>query len=257
MSGPSRKALLANVLCLGALGWIYGGDLSDSLRARTEQVSALLTPPSTVRASVVLGLAGVGLAVFVAGLLRKKPEGFKGYRLLPILLVLALFLDLVLAEGRTPLDSPEMAAVALQRFQNEAQKLATVEAVPARFPVLQPLVDALGPPPYLERGTPVPAYTLQVRTDCEGPVHDAPGTRAGTLLYCVARDGKQAWVTLVGLPAEVRFGAPAVLSHRGAPRVAVVRAPLPAEPEEQNEGIPGIDLEIPTVDGGAATSPSP
>ncbi|RKG64347.1 hypothetical protein D7V80_27310 [Corallococcus sp. CA054B] len=257
MSGPSRKTLLTNVLCLGALGWIYGGDLSDALSARTAEVSALLTPPSAVRASVVLGLAGVGLAVFVAGLLRKKPEDFKGYRLLPILLVLALFLDLVLAEGRTPLDPPEMAAVALQRFQNEAQKLATVESVPSRAQVLQPLVDALGAPPYLERGTSVPAYTLQVRTDCEGPARGAPGTRAGTLLYCVARDGKQAWVTLVGLPAEVRFGAPAVLSHRGEPRVAVVRAQLPAEPEEENEGIPGIDLEIPTVDGGAAASPSP
>ncbi|WP_434299366.1 hypothetical protein [Corallococcus exiguus] len=256
MSGPSRKSLLTNVLCLGALGWIYGGDLSDALRARTEEVSALLTPPSAVRASIVLGLAGVGLTVFLAGLLRKKPEGFKGYRLLPILLVVALFVDLVLAESRTPLDPPEMALVALQRFQGEAQKLATVESVPTRSQVLQPLVDALGSPPYLERGASVPAYTLQVRTDCEGPVRDAPGARAGTLLYCVARDGKQAWVTLVGLPAEVRFGAPAVLSQRGEPRVAVVRAQIPADPEE-NDVLPGIDLEIPIVDGGAATSPLP
>ncbi|CAM4395300.1 hypothetical protein [Corallococcus exiguus] len=256
MSGPSRKSLLTNVLCLGALGWIYGGDLSDALRARTEEVSALLTPPSAVRASIVLGLAGAGLVVFLAGLLRKKPEGFKGYRLLPILLVVALFVDLVLAESRTPLDPPEMASVALQRFQGEAQKLATVESVPTRSQVLQPLVDALGSPPYLERGASVPAYTLQVRTDCEGPVRDAPGARAGTLLYCVARDGKQAWVTLVGLPAEVRFGAPAVLSQRGEPRVAVVRAQIPADPEE-NDVLPGIDLEIPTLDGGSVTSPSP
>ncbi|RKH02700.1 hypothetical protein [Corallococcus carmarthensis] len=253
MNGPSRKSLLVNVVCLGALGWIYGGDLSDALRARTAEVSALLTPPSAVRASLVLGFAGVGLAVFVAGLLRKKPEGFKGYRLLPILLVVALFLDLVVAEGRTPLDSPELGAVALQRFQGEAQKLATEAAVPSRAQVLQPLVDALGAPPYLERGVPVPAYTLQVRMECEGPVRDAPGTRPGTLLYCIARDGKQAWVTLVGLPSEVRFGVPAVLSQRGEPRVAAVHARIP----EENDVIEGIDLEIPTVDGGAATSDSP
>lgn len=256
MNGLSRKTLVTNVLCLGALGWIYGGDLSDALRARTAEVSALLAPPSAARASGVLGLAGVGLAVFLAGLLRKKPEGFKGYRLLPILLVVALFVDLVLAEGRTPLDSPELAAVALQRFQAEAQKLSTVEAVPSRAQALQPLVDALGAPPYLERGAPVPAYALQVRTECEGPARDAPGTRPGTLLYCVARDGKQAWVTLVGLPAEVRFGAPAVVSRRGEPRVATVRVQEPAEPEE-NEGVPGIELEIPVVDGGAASAPSP
>ncbi|GMU09819.1 hypothetical protein [Corallococcus caeni] len=254
MSGPSRKTLLANVVCLGALGWIYGGDLADALRARTAEVSALLAPPSVVRTSIVLGLSGVGLAVFLSGLLRKKPEGFKGYRLLPILLVVALFLDLVLVEGKTPLDSPELGAVALRRFQAEAQKLATVEAVPSREQVLQPLVDALGAPPYLERGVPVPAYTLQVRTGCEGPARDAPGTRPGTLLYCVARDGKQAWVTLVGLPAEVRFGAPALLSVRGEPRSAAVRTQVP----EENDVVPGIDLEIPTVvDGGAATSASP
>lgn len=256
MNGPSRKTLLVNVLCLGALGWIYGGDLSDALRARTAEVSALLTPPSAVRASVVLGLTGVALAVFLAGVLRKKPEGFKGYRLLPILLVVALFVDLVLAESKTPLDSPEMASVALQHFQAEAQKLSTVEAVPSRAQVLQPLVDALGAPPYLERGTPVPAYALQVRMDCEGPVRDAPGTRPGTLLYCVARDRKQAWVTLVGLPSEVRFGAPAVLSRRGEPRVSTVRVQVPEEPDE-SEGVQGIDLEIPVLDGGTSASPSP
>ncbi|RKH57225.1 hypothetical protein [Corallococcus aberystwythensis] len=253
MSGPAVKTLLTNVVCLGALGWIYGGDLSDALRARTAEVSALQTPPSAVHASVVLGLTGVGLAVFLAGLLRKKPEGFKGYRLLPVLLVIALFLDLVLVEGKTPLDSPELGAVALQRFQADAQKRATVDAVPSRAQELQPFVDALGAPPYLEHGVPVPAYALQVRMDCEGPVRHAPGTRPGTLFYCVARDGKQAWVTLGGLPAEVRFGAPAVLSQRGEPRVAVVRAQVPGE----NEVLEGIDLDIPAVDGGEAAAPSP
>jgi hypothetical protein len=255
MSGPSRKTLWTNVVCLGALGWIYKNNLSDALRARTAEVSALMSPPSTVRTSIVLGLAGVGLAVFIAGLLRKKPEDFKGYRLLPILLVLALFVDLVLAEGRTPLDSPDMAAVALQRFQGEAQKLATVAAVPARAGELQPFVDALGSPPYLERGIAVPAYALQVRTGCEGPVRDAPGTRPGTLIYCVSPDGKQAWVTLVGLPAEVRFGAPAVLSQRGEPRVAIVRAQLPEE--EEKGAPPGLELEDSLVDGGEAVFPSP
>lgn len=254
MTGPARKTLLTNAACLVGFAWIYGGDLADALRARSAEVSALMAPPSAVRSSVVLGLAAVGLAVFLGGLLRKQPEGFKGYRLLPILLVGALFVDLVLAEGQTPLDSPELAAVALQRFQSGAQKLATPQAVPTQARVLQPLVEELGAPPYLERGVPVPAYALQVRTDCEGPPRDAPGTRPGTLLYCVARDGRQAWVALVGLPGEVRFGAPAVFSRRGEPRFAVVRTQVPEE-----EGVmEGIDLEIPQVDGGGAvTSPVP
>jgi hypothetical protein len=254
MTLPSRKTLLTNVLCLGALGWIYGGDLVDALGARTAEVAAFAALPSPVRPAGVLGLATVGLAVFLVGLVRGLPEGYKGYRLLPILLVGALFVDLVLAEGRTPLDSQELSSVTLQRFQAEAQKLSTEAAVPSEEGVLQPLVDALGAPPYLERGVPVRAYALQVRRECEGPVRDAPGARPGMLLYCVAKDGKQAWVTLVGLPAGVRMGAPAVLSREDGPRVALVRA-LP--PEENDVSPPGVEQDFPVLDGGAVVAPGP
>jgi hypothetical protein len=255
MTLPSRKTLWANVLCLGALGWIYGGDLADALRVRTAEVSAFYVPPSPTRAAVVLGLAGVGLAVFLGGLARGRPEGFKGYRLLPILLVGALFMDLALSEGRPPVDSDELATMALHRFQEEAQKQASETAVPTRADVLQPLVDALGAPPYLERGVPARAYALQVRSQCEGPLRDAPGTRPGTLLYCVARDGKQAWVTLVGLPAGVRFGAPAVLSQEDGPRLAVVRTRSPTRDDAPPPDAELLDLPI--EEGGMKVSPGP
>ncbi|RKH11690.1 hypothetical protein D7V97_10500 [Corallococcus sp. CA053C] len=229
MTGPTRRTLVTNLLCLGALGWLYGGDLVDALRIRSAEVSSFASPPSAVRAGVVLGLTAVGLLVFGVGLLRKQPEGFKGYRLLPILLVSALFVDLVLAEGRAPLDASELAAVALQHFQEGAQKLATPEVVPSEARVLQPLVDMLGTAPYQVHGVPVGGYALQVRTGCEGPARETSGARPGTLLYCAARDGRQAWVTLVGLPAEVRLGAPAVFSLRGEPRIAVIRPRVPEE----------------------------
>ncbi|RKG72982.1 hypothetical protein D7V88_37260, partial [Corallococcus terminator] len=63
MTGPKRGTLVANVLCLGALGWLYGGELADALRVRTAEVSAVTSSPSVVRAGAVLGLTVVGLVV--------------------------------------------------------------------------------------------------------------------------------------------------------------------------------------------------
>jgi hypothetical protein len=230
MTLPSRKTLLGNALSLAALAWIYGGDLSDALRARGAEVSALTALPSPVGPAVVLALAAIATAVVIGGLARGRGEGFKGYRLLPILLVGSLFVDLVLAESRVPLASLDIASMSLQRFHQLAQALATEQAVPDDPRVLQPLLEELGRPPYLVHGEPVEAYALQVRKDCEGPVREAPGVRPGTLLYCVAPERKGAWVTLVGLPAERRFGEPAVLSAGGEPRFLLVR-PLPRDEE--------------------------
>jgi hypothetical protein len=232
MKLPSRKTLLGNLLALGAILWIYGGDLADALRARTAEVSAFTALPSLVRPAVVLGLTALATGVAAWGLARGREEGFKGYRMLPILLVGALFIDLVAAESRVPLDSTDLASNALVRFHQQAQELTSRTAVPDDPRVLQPLLEDLGRPPYLVRGAPLEAYALQVRQDCEGPVRDAPGVRPGTLLYCVAPERKGAWVTLVGLPAGERFGAPAILSARGEVRFVLVR---PVEAEEEPE----------------------
>jgi len=229
MTLPSKKTLLGNLLSLTVLAWIYGGDLSDAVRARSAEVAALSALPSPVGPAVVLALAVLATLVVIGGMARGKAEGFKGYRLLPILLVGSLFVDLVLAESRVPLASLDIASMSLQRFHEQAQALATGLAVPDDPRVLQPLLADLGRPPYLVRGAPVEAYTLQVRKDCEGPVREAPGVRPGTLLYCVAPERRGAWVTLVGLPAEQRFGVPAVLSARGETRFLLVRPTPPAE----------------------------
>jgi hypothetical protein len=230
MTRPSTKTLLGNGLSLAALGWIYGGDLSDALQARSAEVSAFTALPSPVGPAVVLGLAALCTAGVVFGLARGRPEGFKGYRLLPILLVGALFADLVLSESQVPLSSLDIVSMSLQRFHQQAQELADGKVVPDDPRVLQPLLADLGRPPYLVRGEPVEAYTLQVRRDCEGPVREAPGVRPGTLLYCVAPQRQAAWVTVVGLPAERRFGPPEVVSARGETRFLLVQ---PVPPEEE------------------------
>ncbi|MCP3144081.1 hypothetical protein [Pyxidicoccus xibeiensis] len=233
MTLPSRKALLGNAFCLVALGWIYGGDLADAVRARSAEVAAFTLLPSPVLPAVVLALTALGTLVVAAGLARGRVDDFKGYRLLPILLVGALFVDLVLAESRVPLASVDIASMSLQRFHQLAQELTTEQAVPDDPRVLQPLLEELGRPPYLVRGEPLQSWTLQVRKDCEGPVREAPGVRPGTVLYCVAPERKGAWVTAVGLPGEQRFGDPAVVSVGGETRFLLVR---PVPPDEDAPG---------------------
>jgi hypothetical protein len=237
MTLPPRRILLPNLACLLVLAWLYGGDVFDASRARSAEASAFMEPPSLVRPSIVLGFGALALGAAVWGLLRRRGQDYKGYRVLPIVLVSALFVDLFFAEQRSPLSSLDIATLSLQSFQDMVQQQATLGGVPTEPGPLNALLEKLpGHPPYLVRGQPVSRYTLQVRQDCEGPVSSAPGLQPGTFIYCVAKDTKGAWLTLVGLPAERRFGTPDVLSAGGEPRFLVIHA-LPPE-DEDAEGSP-------------------
>jgi hypothetical protein len=217
--------------------------VSDGLRSRSAEVSAFLAPPPLVWPLVVLGLLVGAVGVGLWGVTHGRAEGFKGYRLLPILLVGALFVDLVLAEGQAPLRTEEVAALSLEQFQERAQGLVRAGKVPVDPEVLRPAVEELGPPPYLVHGERAGAFSLQVRQNCDGPVAEAPGMTVGTLLYCVAPDKARAWVSLVGLPAGVRFGPPAVYSAQGKPLEVLVQDPGP--PEKIPEGVLPFDLPEP------------
>jgi hypothetical protein len=230
MTLPSRKLLLANVGCLLVLAWLYGGDVRDAILARSAEVAAFTELPPLARPAAVLVIGALALGALVWGLLRRRGDDYKGYRLIPLVLVGALFVDLAFAERRVPLGSVELASISLQSFQAQVQQLATADAVPADPAVLTPLLEKLGRPPYLFRGQPLSQYTVLVRQDCEGPARSAPGLQPGTLIYCVAPGRKGAWITLVGLPAERRFGTPEVVSVGGEPRFLLVR---PAPPEEE------------------------
>jgi hypothetical protein len=253
MTLPSRKILLANGGCLLLLAWLYGGDVSDALRARSAEVSAFTELPSLVRPAAVLVLGVLALGGVLWGLIRRQGDDYKGYRLLPIVLVGALFVDLVFAERRNPLSSLDLATLSLRAFQEQAQELATPTSVPAEPAVLSPLLEKLGRPPYLVKGQPVSKYTLQVRQDCSGPVGEAPGLQAGTLIYCVAPERKAAWITLVGLPAGQRFGSPAVVAANGEVRFTLVEPVIPGE--EAGEAGMGLDSAFREEDEGEEASP--
>ncbi|HYH97251.1 hypothetical protein [Hyalangium sp.] len=258
MTLPSRKLLMANAACLLLLAWLYGGDVSDALQARSAEVSAFTELPPLGRPSSVLVLGALALGAALWGLLRRQGDDYKGYRLLPIVLVGALFVDLVFAEQRSPFDSLEVASRALGVFQEQAQQLATSEAVPADPAVLSPLLESLGRPPYLVRGQPASRYTLQVRQDCESPVRLAPGLQPGTLIYCVDPGRKGASIALVGLPAGKRFGKPELLSVNGEPIVAPVALVAPAIPGEvgDDSGAPPALFREPGPPGEEPPAPS-
>lgn len=258
MTLPSRKTLLANAVSLSALAWLYGGDLRDALRARDAEVAAYTQLPSVFPPALVVALT-VGVTAVVAwALLRRKDDSFKGYRLLPILLVGALMVDLVASESSGFLGSADLTTAAMADFREAATELATPEAVPTDATVLGRLAEKLGPAPYLVRGQPAGLFTLEIRQGCTAAATDARSARPGTLVYCVRADGKEAWVTAVGLPQERRFGTPEMVSSNGVVRVMQVdarqaeeQAPAPAElPEEL--ALPMALQGASALDGGVA-----
>lgn len=234
MTRLAPKTLLINGGCLLVLVWLYGGDLLDAVRARSAEVSAFSAPPTQAWPALVVLLMLGALGVGVWGLLRGRTEDFKGYRLLPILLVCALFFDLVLAESKGPLNSVQLAAMGLRQFQTQAQALARDKTVATDPALLRQALEGLGQPPYLVRGERARAWSLQVRSDCTGPVREAPGLEVGTFLYCVSKDRTQAWVSLVALPWSQTFGPPSVFSVDGEPYAAVVQPPPPEPPASES-----------------------
>ncbi|XXF76553.1 hypothetical protein P2318_26360 [Myxococcaceae bacterium GXIMD 01537] len=232
MTLPTRKTLLANAISLLALAWLYGGDLRDALRAREAEVAAYTLPPSVVPPAVVLVLGAIATGIAAWGLLRRRDDTFRGYRLLPIVLVLALMVDLFRAESADLLSSADTTGAVLEDFRDSVQALASSEQVPSDAAALRPLLQKLPPAPYLVRGQSVGPFELQVREGCTGPASEPNGARPGTLIYCVAATREEGWLSAVGLPAEQRFGPPAMVSQGGVLQVARVQ---PRPPSEQGE----------------------
>ena len=260
MTLPSRKTLLANAVSLCALAWLYGGDLRDALRARDAEVAAYVKLPSVTGPALVVALTACVTGLVAWALLRRKDDSFKGYRLLPIVLVVTLMVDLVVTENTAFLGSADLSSGAMADLRDAATELATPEAVPSDAAVLGRLVEQLGPAPYLVRGQPVGAFALDVREGCTAPASDLRGARPGTLVYCVSADRKEAWISAVGLPQERRFGAPEWVSANGVPYVMRVetrqaneQAPAGAElPAEV--ALPVLPQGVDALDGGVAGS---
>jgi len=254
MSPEAKQAWAGGMLSGGLLAWLYGGDVAEHLQAQGAELYAALTPPDVVFASVVLGFLGACVGAAGWGLWKRQGPAWKGYRLLPILALLALFLDLFVVHGEAQrLPSDVRLSAVLESFAAEATQKSSHDLVVADAKVLEQLALGLGPPGYLVRGKPLEAFRVEVREGCDGPAAPAPGTAAGTLVYCVARDRTQAWVTASALAAERRSGAPEPFTLRGT-LVSALATAAPRPPKTDPES--GLPLAIPSAaDAGTAAAP--
>ncbi|MEW6432745.1 MAG: hypothetical protein AB1730_14670 [Myxococcota bacterium] len=252
--GP--PALVLHALLLVWLAVLYGGDLVRYVRAGSAEVAWMNTLPN-----LGLALAGVAALLLGGGLLgyglaRGLDASWRGYRLGPIAGVLLLFFDFaVLASVRSPVSSAERALLAVVALADGASQHASHTAVPDEPKLLASFVDDLGAVPFFSKGERVASWTVDVRRGCSGPAADAAGKGAGTLIYCLAPDGKRAWVTLVGLaPGEI-FGTPRVVGTEDPwMQEVTVAEPAPApRPEapprpELGTGDLGDVWQLPTPD---------
>ncbi|MFT3838532.1 MAG: hypothetical protein QM723_16260 [Myxococcaceae bacterium] len=227
--------LAVSAVSLLLLGWLYGGDVSDALAARNAEVAAFAEPPSLGFALLVLAATLAGAVATIYGAVKKKTGSWRGYRLMPIIVVLVLFVDLVfLSASRSPLGSADRSFSTLTLLTNQANLAATATRVP-RGDELQPLMQPLDPPAYLVKGERPKSWRLVERQNCSGPADDAKGEPLGTVIYCTAADGKQAWFSLVALPVEVRFGSPKVMTRGGTVMAGLVTTHAEPGPEDADE----------------------
>ncbi len=240
-----RVALLINAGCALVLGWLYGGDALDALRAQSAEVSAYLEPPSLVFALGSLLATGVGFAAGVVGIVQKRDRAWRGYRLMPIVTVVVLFVDLFLFNAaKSPLNAAERTTLTIAGLAEAASRASSSTTVPTSPRELEAMATQFGSPPYLVNGEPVKAWSVVVRQGCTGPVTEVKGEPVGTLFYCLSADASQAWVSAVGLPMGTYFGVPSLFTHKGEPVVGVVNAEPTEEPLDVDEPHP-LDLEGP------------
>lgn len=225
---PAAVAVRAGLLLF--VGWLYGGDVLRWGQAQGAEVTALNELPR-----LWLGLLGCAVALggaVVLGLSRKQAAGWKPLRLLTIALLSLLFLDFVVLNSRaSPLSTDEQALLAAQYFAEAANREAGTEAVPRDPTLLASFLVGLGTVPYFVKGERVPGWKVELRERCAGPATDAGEAPVGTVVYCVASDRQQAWVTIVGAPQGQAFGPRAIVSTQDG-WVGQVHVSPPPEPEE-------------------------
>ncbi len=211
MKWPGRAETIPAALGLLFAGYLFGSDLADALRARSAPLAALHALPNAAFAAVTLVALGLAAAIFVVGALQGRPASFRGYRLLPIVAVVAVFADLfVLGEDRPPLSSAERLELTLRVFGSRVDELTQARGELPTDDELRAVAHELGQPPFLINGAPAAEYQLVLRSGCEAPISEPPAAGQPTLFFCRRPGGKDALLSAAALPFGQRFG-------RGAP----------------------------------------
>lgn len=234
----SRALLIVDSVCVGFLLFLYGRDVSDYIRAQSAPISAMTELPLLWFAiPVILAALATGGGV-LHGLIKRREETWRGFRIPPIVAVVVLFIDLlVLGHQRVPISSADQSAIALHVASQMLTPLVTAQGVPTDPSQISSVIANMGAPPFLVRGKRPDRFSVQVRTGCVEPIGEVPGAQPATFIYCSSADRRIAWLTLVALPVEKRFGAPEIFSRDGVVQTTVVQQP----PPEDNEPAPSSD----------------
>ena len=215
MKPLSVGPIAGRAVLLAFFGWLYGGDLARWAQAQSAEVAALAELPKlwlSLLGVLITAGGAVGLVMAVA---TRKPADWPPLRLLTIGALGVLFFDfVVLSSRRSPISPEDRMQLAIHSLADGAGGEAGTEAVPRDPALLGAFLDGLGPVPFFAQGERVPGWRLELRERCAGPATEPGQAPVGTLIYCVAIDRKQAWVTLVGTPLGQVFGPRAIVSAK-------------------------------------------
>lgn len=228
------SGVIARSLLLLFFGWLYGGDLLRWGQAQSAEVTAMSALPRLWLSLLGCGVTIGGAVVLVRA--RQQPASWRPVRLLTIAALGLLFLDfVVLNSRRMPLSTDEQTLLAAQFIAESANRAAGSEAVPRDPALLGSFLEGLGSVPFFVKGERVPQWKLELRERCAGPASEPGDAAVGTVIYCVAVDRKQAWVTLVGTPVGQVFGPRAIVSTEGGwvGHVNVAGEPEPEDPPDR------------------------
>jgi hypothetical protein len=218
---PPLALAAGNLLSLALGLYVVLGQLSLWLRASRAPVSGIASLPSLPVYGTLAAALVTASAFALAALFKRKPAEARAYRLLPIAATLCAFMHwLVLTPVVPPIPADEIALAQMALARDD---LATAQALPREAGPIEALLQAV-PPPYLVRGERLARWNILVRTECASPWLEAPvGVRAGTFLYCLSQNGREAWITAVGSGGAL-LGEPALVTRRGNPVVARVES---------------------------------
>jgi hypothetical protein len=224
---PARLSwLIFAAAVLAGLGLL--GDVARlSVQGRHAPVSHLIALP-LLAFWIPAGLLFVAAAVVgMLGMLgRVEPRLSR----LPLLALAFIgFVDLFILPDVRPMLPAYDVAVPLSALAEELPQYTTAGKLPTTVEELSPVAELLGSPSLLVDGVRPERWALVVRQGCSGPIESAPGTQAGTLLYCVSPDATRAWISAVALN-DTLFGQADVARSRGSVLSVEARAPVAANP---------------------------
>ncbi|MFO0594516.1 MAG: hypothetical protein U0228_04410 [Myxococcaceae bacterium] len=199
------------------LVWLYFGDLSRFVRAQSAEVVLMNQLPS-----LPLSLLGVLVAIAFGasyfGRLSGRVSADDRRRALVLFVAGSLvFIDFtILASSHSPISAEARVVAAIDGFTQAANQNSSHVAVPTDLRSLDEWAREQGRPPIFVKGSPVEHWRVELHEGCTGPLVGAPGVPPGTLLYCIAPNHRQAWVTAVANELGHPFGPVSVIAPDGA-----------------------------------------